>query len=261
MSAPSSSAFAAQQMSGAQPGTLSTLDHSGKGHGAQSQIEGIITALDAIHHTVTVGADVVTVTPSTVIRHGQTSMTFADLAVGDRVHVKATSAGGAVTADEIMVQNEGHGEDAEATVKGVVSALAGACPAITFTVNGTKVTTTASTIFRNTDCAGVVNGTNVRVKGTRQTDGSILASSVSLKLDKVEGTVSAVSGHCPALTLTVMATTVTTNASTTFRGGTCAQVVAGAEISVKGVKQPDASILATTVSIQSHEEDDQGESD
>ncbi len=64
----------------------------------------------------------VTVTPDTVIRHGNRRFEFSDLNVGDRVHVRAarvTSTGtGALAAStleatEIMLQNPGDGDEGE----------------------------------------------------------------------------------------------------------------------------------------------------
>ena len=65
----------------------------------------------------------VTVTPDTVIRHGNRRFEFSELSVGDRVHVRAarvTSTGsGALAsastleAQEIMLQNPGDGDDGE----------------------------------------------------------------------------------------------------------------------------------------------------
>jgi len=53
-----------------------------------------------------------------------------------------------------------------------------ACPAISFTVRGTQISTTSSTRFDDITCAGVQNGVVVEVRGTRQTNGSIVATRV-----------------------------------------------------------------------------------
>ena len=75
------------------------------------EIEGIITAASATSITVhdSHNADVVVeLTSTTVIRKGETTVAAADLKVGDRVHVKATSANNVNTAVEVIVQNEVH---------------------------------------------------------------------------------------------------------------------------------------------------------
>jgi len=53
-----------------------------------------------------------------------------------------------------------------------------ACPAFTFSVGSTTVTTNASTKFEHTSCAGVVNGITVEVKGTRASANAITAARV-----------------------------------------------------------------------------------
>ena len=73
------------------------------------EIEGIITAASAIEITVhdSHNADVVVeLTSTTIIRKGETAVAAADLKVGERVHVKATSANNVNTAVEVVVQNE-----------------------------------------------------------------------------------------------------------------------------------------------------------
>lgn len=73
------------------------------------EIEGIITAASAASITVhdSHNADVViALTSTTIIRKGETTVAAADLKVGERVHVKATSANNINTAVEVIVQDE-----------------------------------------------------------------------------------------------------------------------------------------------------------
>ena len=63
--------------------------------------------------------------------------------------------------------------------KGTVSALAGTCPNITFTLNGVTVKTSNATRFDGM-CARVRNSAKVEVHGRRQTDGSIQAERLEL---------------------------------------------------------------------------------
>ena len=101
--------------------------------------------------------------------------------------------------------------------------------------------------FDDVLCSVLANGAIVEVKGTRQADGSIVATKVELEDDeddgdddddeedaKVEGLVSGLpSGTCPALTFTVGTKQVTTSASTTFKDVTCATLVNGMSVEVK----------------------------
>ncbi|HEX3070608.1 MAG TPA: DUF5666 domain-containing protein, partial [Thermoanaerobaculia bacterium] len=75
------------------------------------EIEGIITAASATSITVHDSHDddvVVALTSTTIIRKGETTVAAADLKIGERVHVKATSANNVNTAVEVIVQNEVH---------------------------------------------------------------------------------------------------------------------------------------------------------
>lgn len=81
------------------------------------EIEGLIFAKSG--DGITVNGQDVTVPTTCVIRHGNTQFTFADLHVGDRVHVKGmrTTTGTGLTAttkieaSEVKLQNPGDGDD------------------------------------------------------------------------------------------------------------------------------------------------------
>lgn len=63
-------------------------------------------------------------------------------------------------------------------IDGEVSGLAGSCPAVTFTVSGRLVRTSALTEFKKMDCGALRNGLDVEVRGVVQADGSILATRI-----------------------------------------------------------------------------------
>jgi hypothetical protein len=154
------------------------------------EIEGLVSATSA--STLTVNGKMITVNPATVIVHGDQTIAFASVKNGDRVHVKGTptTVGGlaAILATTIKVQNvaappvvtppptgNGDGSDDgdknEAEVSGAVAGKAGTCPAISFTIGATSVTTSATTEFKGATCAALANGTKVEVKGTKQSSG------------------------------------------------------------------------------------------
>ena len=69
----------------------------------------------------------------------------------------------------------------ESELSGVISGSTGTCPAVVFTVQSTKVTVNTATTYPHTSCADATkNGARVEVTGTKQTDGSVLATRVSL---------------------------------------------------------------------------------
>ena len=67
--------------------------------------------------------------------------------------------------------------------------------------------------------------------------------------NELEGSVSNLSGLCPALTFTVRATTIRTNGTTRFSNGSCSQIATGLGVEVKGRREFDGSIFATAVEI------------
>lgn len=148
-------------------------------------------------------------------------------------------------------------------LKGTVSGLTGTCPAITFVVLGSTVITSPTTDFHEGRCAGIANGDQVEVRGTRQSNGTILADRVDDDDDddeagvvELKGTVSGRSGTCPAITFSVAGTTVATNASTVFDDATCARLVNGDRIEVKGTRQANGSVLATRIEDEEDEDDE-----
>jgi hypothetical protein len=77
--------------------------------GQTMELEGPITDISSSSITVnnasTHGPVKASITDSTVIRKGNTKLTWKDLHVGDLVHVKTAGSGDSLTATEIMLQN------------------------------------------------------------------------------------------------------------------------------------------------------------
>lgn len=178
--------------------------------------------------------------------------------------------------------NEAHLEDdrngaspgtpgGEAEVSGTIAAgsFAGSCAArnLAFLVGTTRVTTNASTMFRDGACGDLKGGSRVEVKGARQADGSILAASVEGEGDddrndddnneddrgeaELRGTIApgSLAGSCASnsLSFTVSSTPVKTNGSTEFKNASCGSLKAGDSVEVKGGRQADGSVLASRV--------------
>lgn len=169
-------------------GTTAQLDtNDDEGSDNEVEIEGTVTAVTS--STLTVAGKTITVTSSTKIVHGETTLKLSQISVGDRVHVQGTRSGTTITATKVEVQNgaatPGEGNDGEngarVELSGTISGRTGSCPAITFMISSTKVVTSSKTEFGDTSCSALVNGSVVQVEGTKQTDGSVMASSVELK--------------------------------------------------------------------------------
>jgi uncharacterized protein DUF5666 len=150
------------------------------------EFQGRISSIDANAKSFQIPGLTVKITATTVIRHGNKTMQFADLKVGDHIQARGTKDGTTLTATEVKVESEagdeGNDDDHDGTeLSGVVSDSSGTCPTVTFTVQSTKVTVNTDTVYPHTSCADATkNNAKVEVNGTKQTDGSILATRVSL---------------------------------------------------------------------------------
>lgn len=246
-------------------GTSAELDEKKREAGDKVEIEGKIAAINPAVRSLKVGNTDVMVPAGTPIRHGSSEVALADLSVGDRVHVKGTKTGTTVTASSISAQTKPKEDDFE--TEGGASDISGTCPAITFRLGSLRVTATASTQFEGQGCSGIADGIRVKVKGRKQTDGSVSASRVKVekkeekKADtsyEVTGTVSGKSGTCPSITFTVSSSsaktgttssskTVKTNSATSFHETTCAALASGDQVEVKGAKESDGAVLAASV--------------
>jgi hypothetical protein len=238
-------------------GTTAELDENEReNNDSRAEIEGTIVSINASARTLVVGRHQTTVSVPTgiPIHHGRAALAFSGLVVGDRARIHATRNGATLTATDIEVQTDHQGEIEETELDGKISSVSGTCPAPTFVVKGTTVTTNTSTTFSDGGCTGIVVGAQVEVKGLRQASGSVLATRVKIEVKieideaEVEGQVSTLSGSCPNLTLTVHGTTVVTNSATQF-GRACGTINVGASVDVKGTRQPNRSILATRINV------------
>jgi len=225
--------------------------------------------------TVALGSLTLTIAvpATTVITRGATAKTVADLVVGLLVEVKAVRSGTVVTATRVNIEDETPGtgtgtgvvtgEDLELT--GTLAARpAGTCPAVTFTLGGTTVTTTAATRFDDLTCASLAVGDALRVEGVRQANGSVLASEVNRSTDvasddddndddsrqEVDMTGSLgvrPAGSCPVVTFTLNGANVATSGTTRFDNVSCTSLAAGDVLRVKGLRQSNGSIAASEV--------------
>jgi hypothetical protein len=240
-------------------------EHHSKPGNDKREYQGRISSIDAGAKSFQIPGITVKTTATTTIRHGNRTVPFTDLKMGDHVQVKGTKDGTTLTATEIKVEQDGDDDDdgdrppttpTPVTLSGTVSGSTGTCPAVTFTVQSTKVTVNNVTTYPQTSCADATkNDASVKVTGTKQSDGSVLATSVSVTTPAtttttLTGEISGSTGTCPTVTFTVQSTKVTVNSTTTFPSTTCADATKNtANVKVTGTKQTDGSVLATSVAL------------
>jgi len=253
---------------GKKPDNPGNLDSPGGGPGRshEERVVGIVTANN--DDTIVVNGVTIAAGVDAVIRHGNRTLTMADIAVGDHVQARGALEETTLVAVEIKVQdlgNDNEEPDANAgEIKGPISGLSPltGCPVVTFTIGTTQITSSAATTFDDVTCATLANGAIVEVEGTTAADGSIVATKIELEAgpDEVTGKVWELTGTAscgtatPALTFKVgptagLATTVNTTTLTAFSGVTCAALANGARVEVEGTEQADGSITAASVEL------------
>lgn len=234
---------------------------SASADGLTAQATDVITALTGTcpTRTVTIRGTPVALNASTTFSGGATC---AGLAVGQTVTVVAlvTFSGGtfSVVATEIRANAGGGGHEAE--VSGTVASLAGTCPAATLTLvgSGGTVVANASTTFDPVgSCSTIAAGTVIEAHGTRNATGQLVATEIEVTAPESghgnrfngEGTISRLTGTCPALSMVVREAHVTTTATTTIEHGACSDLHDGTRVAVTGDRQTDGTIKATVVRI------------
>jgi hypothetical protein len=231
----------------------------------------VITAVNGTcpDRVITVRGVPVTINSGTMFGPG---VTCDALAVGMTVHIAglltvsngaysviATSIGG----DQQPTEGGGTGGGGSSspgrrghvTGEGTVANLVGACPTVSMVVHGTRVHIDADTEFVNGACGNLRNGTKVEVEGDTNPDGSLHATHLKIvdqpggggqNRTSGEGTVAAVRGACPTLTMVVRGYAVMTSEATTYVGGGCANLRPGVKVLVTGVNQAN-SLLAERI--------------
>ena len=138
-------------------------------------------------------------------------------------------------------------------MSGAVASLAGACPSLTFTIDGTAAAVNTATSYGGGgSCADLKNGDRRAAVGARNSDGRLVARYVSGAIPTevtLSGTVAGLAGTCPSLTFTVNGASASTSASTTFSPGGCSDVKNGGPIGLVGTKNADGRVIARAVSV------------
>jgi hypothetical protein len=143
--------------------------------GRVTRLSGSLSSLAGACPSVTfsVDATAVSTTPGTHF----VGATCAQLANGATVGVDGILQSGSVAATDVR------SEVPVARVHGTIAALGGTCPAVTFTVDGTAVSTTGSTRFAGATCTQLADGETVDVEGFLE-NGAVAAERVTRPGDR-----------------------------------------------------------------------------
>jgi hypothetical protein len=122
--------------------------------------------------TFSLGSDVIVTSAATEFK----TLPCGALSEGRFVEAEGTrQSDGRILARQVEAEDA---TEAEVEITGSLSALAGTCPNLTFSVRSQSVRTNGSTRFENISCPGLRNGMAIEVKGSAQTDRSVLATRV-----------------------------------------------------------------------------------
>ena len=179
-----------------------------------------------------------------------------------KVQVKGQASATTFLAQRVSLHiDDDDDEDDEAELVGSLTAKTGTAPILTLTVGGRTVHTTAATTVRRRDetltLGALAVGMILEVEGRLEPDNSITARKIKIEDEvddddddnevELEGPMSAPTGVCPAIRFTIGSTVVNTSAQTEFRTS-CAGLIGGSRVEVKGRRQANGSVLATRVS-------------
>jgi len=150
----------------------------------------------------------------------------------------------------VLTPNGTRGAGTTAPVVGVVAAVTGACPDLSFVLSGVTVHVSGRTRFEGGACGDVREGMRAGAIGVSRADGSVDAARVRVGTPPpppVAGLVESVTGSCPALTFVLNGVTVHTSSSTVFDGGNCSDLREGMRAAAIGHRTGEKSIDAEHV--------------
>jgi Domain of unknown function (DUF5666) len=148
-------------------------DTSASIHGMLKAIGGAVPTLD-----LTVDTTIVHTSSSTTVKRRGDFQTLNELRVGQSLHViGARRADGSLDARLIEIDDDPAGNEVE--IEGSVGGLKGACPSVSFGINGYSINTNGLTTFDGLTCTAMKSGDKVKVNGKKQADGSVLATKVT----------------------------------------------------------------------------------
>jgi hypothetical protein len=122
-------------------------------------------------------------------RGGRATISFSGVQADEEIRISVTLDGTDARVDSESRSKRGGGGNrlSQSELRGAVSGLTGTCPRLSFSVRGTKVTTSETTQFDDLRCADIDNDVVVEVKGSRQADGAIAATKVGIVDDDDDG--------------------------------------------------------------------------
>jgi hypothetical protein len=242
-------------------GSSAAVEAARRSSGSAAELEGRVEELPpppATSPFVVAGQMVTTDTNTRYFRGGDPA-TFADLAIGYRVHISGQMNGSALLASVVTIQNTN--PDIPVEINGMVSDFTGAAAAFEFDIDDRLIKGDANTeFFGNSAFGDLANGVRAEVKGL-QRNGYVYATRIHVEADdgggqsaSIEGLLTSKTGAVPSLVLVVGGTTVRTSSSTDVqrRGDNqdLSALALNMTLHVVGIRQSDGSIDARFIQIK-----------
>jgi hypothetical protein len=219
------------------------------------QVMGTAGTVDSAAHTLMINALMVDYSSANLSGFMSGQPASGDLVIARGTVVDAT--GTKLTATTLRKADTDRDDQAQGGMveeEGLITRFASATD---FDVAGAKVTTTASTVFKNGTAADLALNVRVEVRGTLDANMVLVADVVEIERVAVvalQGTVSAVT----ATTLTVLGVTITVDTMTRFEDDSSAQVqmfslqnvAVGDTVQVRGYESPAGSGMVLAVRLE-----------
>ena len=175
---------------------------------------------------------------------------FNEMANGLQIQVTGTVQTGFVLATRLVFISPA------ASLNGTIASRSGSVPQLVLTVAGKTIALTNLTDVMRKGTAqsamAVATGQTVDVSGRTRADGTIVAGTVNILADApgggfwMQATITATSGSCPDVHLTVGGYQVEADVQTVFNTP-CDQLKVGDKVEVIGIVRQDLSIMATRI--------------
>jgi hypothetical protein len=146
-----------------------------------ASVEGVLSGLGGAPPALTflVGTTTIVTDGGTVVHRKGDVQTLDELVEGMTVHVVGDrQPDGSIVARKVQIKGDAVGGAFQ--IEGALGGLQGACPAVSFGVNGYQIVADAATVHDPVapGCEGLKSGNKVLVDGIVQADGSVLATAI-----------------------------------------------------------------------------------
>jgi hypothetical protein len=150
---------------------------------------------------------------------------------------------------------------AEVTVSSLVPGTS--CPNLAFMVGPYRIEVSGATTYVNGACADISANARLKLTGSRQGEGAVIASAIEFRAPATpeppssrpvegEGVISSLKTgtSCPAIEFYIGSYLIVADAATVFDAGSCSDLGAGTRVHVTGAVAGDGRVLASRLAVR-----------